>query len=225
MSKDQEPKLRREAPFELFPETQRNRDHLRQVISHYLSGLTTSLPVDQNGTLQILSVGCGIGYEVSPLVEIFPHAQYRGVDINLSPATELYNRDVVSPKVNFVKEDILKGKPEKEYGLVFVRHPEVMGDLFVAVAMIMGAHMSNSLEDISERVSPLWRLIFAASCQKVTNGGYIFVTTTNLRENQATEFCLRENGVDVLLEEQQAISKLDASFGFGDQYVVLGKKQ
>lgn len=192
------------------------RAHLQRTISYYLKELDDGrLPRDQNGVLSVLSVGCMFGYEAKPVLDIFPNAHYKGIDIKeeLIKGAREVNKALPSEAVNFAVEDarIIDEDEREKYGLVMLRHPQVKG-----------AQIRKDEENTPE----VWRHIIASSIAKVVTGGYIFSTVHDQEEADLVRRHLLDNNVEVTLVQENLASDPDQKgLIFPDAVIIIGHKK
>lgn len=192
------------------------RNHLATTIRHYVANLDNGrLPRDEKGQLRVLSVGAGFGYEAGPIVDMFPNVSYKGIDSNMElvNGAQRMNADIAGAE--FVLEDAREVSQEERerYGLVLVRHPQVLGESALAQQQ---TSLEASIQD--------WKAIIGTSVQKVAPGGYIMLTTDSLVEKEGIEKYLKEYGISVLFQEENRASQ-PSGIPHRDSYVIIGFKE
>ncbi len=214
-------------------ETDIERIHIGKTLFHYAEKLPDGrFPRDKEGVLDVLSVGCAFGIDSKPVLDVFANSRYTGIDLQYADNAAFTNSDVLlSDRAEFLLEDALKvsSTEENKYGLVVIRHPEVFGDELMVMVYAMSTLERGTFNDFSTRIVPSWRQIFASSIQKLTLGGYMFVTTTNENEQTAVESLFKDNNMSILISEKNRASAFRSKYsvgpGFGDQFVIVAKKE
>ncbi len=194
---------------------ERQRARIEKTLSYYLKNLDNGrLPRESDGGLNVLSVGCGLGLDAKPVVDIFPESTYKGIDNDTShiSAARRLNKDA-GVRVQFETEDATEiGSEEEKYGLVLIRHPQVLGETVIgATAVLPGA-------------VKIWGDIVKASVQKTKKQGYIFASTDSVEENEEIVQHLEANGVKVMINFENAVKEDTTGLPFRDSYVMVGKR-
>lgn len=195
------------------------RGRIEKTLTHYLKNLDNGrLPRDDKGELRVLSVGCGFGYDVKPVLDSFPNSLYKGIDNNvglISGARDL-NLDVGGESVHFEVEDAsqVDSSEAQAYGLVLIRHPQVLGTTII-----------GSGRKVDQGSIDIWREILKASAEKTKKSGFIFVTTDSEYEEEKILEYLQENGINVLVQELNRITEDSTGLPHTDLYVIVGKKE
>lgn len=138
------------------------RENLGRVFEHYLAEAIKS---KKDSSINILSVGCGFGYEADPLLRIFPNAVYTGMDIDtgaISGAKEINNDLYERCEFQIAdgrNKDAIGTKP---WDIVILRNPQVSGSTFDT------SKGSTTRED--------WRRILKNSIEVLGEGGMVFIS-------------------------------------------------
>lgn len=197
----------------LTPVIRENRFQLQQVIdSSCLKEFNEQglIPRDKNGVLNILSVGCLIGYEAGPFLTL-GKVHYKGIDIK-EDGLELARRsnsDLPSESVEFVFEDAREVKEEDQgkYGLVFMRRPPILKHLYP-----------------NESVDPTWRKIVYASYEKVSSQGFIMITTYSQLEAQKCIELLKGKRISIITDRQNKALPSYQTEDIEDYWIIIGTK-
>lgn len=215
-------------------EQEQERIHIGKTLFHYVTMLPDGrFPRDNNGVLDILSVGCSFGIDSKPIIDVFTESRYKGIDIDLNSIkmARRYNSDVsLFGRAEFVEEDATKIDPSEEgkYGLIVVRHPQVFGDMLEAIVYSISALEHRTFSDVRTRIVPNWKQIFESSFQKLAPDGYMFVTTGNKGEREAVAAIFEDNNIETIINEKNTASSFKPSYFIGedinDQYVIIGRK-
>lgn len=183
------------------------RGRLRSAFGAYLSPL---LEKRKGESLRILSVGCGgIASEAKPLIELFPNAQYCGIDIREDCIRGAGRVNESKERAVFAVEDACDPKAfgDRPWDVIIVRHPQVRG----------------SIRDTSEQsLRRDWATIFTNSMNALTKGGILFVSTDDLLERELVVHYVADKQLEVILNEENA-------FGGGifhsDRFVLVAKRK
>src|SRR3989344_4308698 len=104
-----------------------NRQYFEGILASCFEDAKDQFPLDENGKLNVLSVGCGNGFDAGAVLMYFPNSVYKGIDINgsLIKSASDFNLDLDQDRVEFVQEDATEvGDNEKnKYGLIIMRNP------------------------------------------------------------------------------------------------------
>lgn len=195
---------------------EQQRVHIEKTLSYYLKNLDNGrLPRENDDTLNVLSVGCGLGFDAKPIVDIFSGSVYKGIDNDpslISNAKKL-NADV-DERAQFEVEDATEAplSEDGKYGLVLIRHPQVLGETIIGGE----AALPGTVET--------WRSIIKASVKKTKKQGYIFASAMSVEENEKIVQYLEENGVEVLISLENGVKEDAKGLPFKDTYVMVGKR-
>lgn len=193
-----------------FPsEREEYRRYLRKVIEQGVGRL--QLPRDDNGVLQILSVGCLYADEAQPVSEIFSPAHFKGIELDQGRVNlaRHANRDLPEDQIEFVMEDgreVLSGE-ENKYGLVIIRNPQLLGS---------GSNRRTTVDD--------WSRVFEASVKKTRENGWILVTTEDKSGVDLVTRYLYKNKIGGPINSW--VNSLTAPVGipFDDPMILRGRK-
>lgn len=198
---------------ENFPTRDLYRAHLERTMRYYLQNLDDSRLPREKGILQVLSAGCGLGYEAEPVLSIFPNSHYKGIDIDgdLVELAQDINRDLPSEQAEFIIEDAthIEESEVGEYGLVIVRHPQ-----------LQGTFLTNSLYGSRDT----WKQIIGSTIKKISHNGYIFITMDGKQERDIMLDYLREQGIEILVNEKNDGSKTSVPV-HEDSLVIIAHKK
>lgn len=140
---------------------------LKKTVKAYLEPVIAQRKSDP---LKIVSVGCGFGYEVEPLLDVFPNSTYKGIDINPSfkKGAANMNSDIDQDRVQFEVGD--EREPgtlgEKRWDIVFVKNPQVRGSNF-----------PKEYGSVADR-----QRIIRSSMNAVSQNGILFITAQTKEE-------------------------------------------
>lgn len=195
---------------------ERQRARIEKTLSYYLKNLDNGrLPRESDGRLNVLSVGCGFGYDAKPVVDVFPNSTYRGIDNNTAhiSAARRLNQDA-GASVQFEAQDAteIPASEKGKYGLTLIRHPQVSGETIIGDDAVLPGNVE------------VWRNIIKASVEKTKKQGYIFATTMSVEEDKKIVQYLEENGVEVLINLENAVKEDARGLPFKDTYVMVGKR-
>lgn len=199
---------------EEYPTSNPERVCIGQTMKHYLQNLDDGRLPREKGILQVLSVGCGLGYEAESVLSIFLNCHYKGIDINgnLVKLAQEINDDLPSERAEFIIEDAIRIEESEvgKYGLVIVRHPQ-----------LQGTFLTNSLYGGSRDT---WKQIIESTIKKISHKGYIFVTIDGKKERDIMLDYLREQGIEVLVNEKNDESKANVSIHKDSLIIIAHKK-
>lgn len=184
------------------------RKSLKKELDAYLGG-------EIKDGIRILSVGCGLAYEAKPILDIFPNAIYRGMDVDKN---SLLGAKISNPEI---PEDVFQiGDATKQeafgsvpWDIILLRNPQVLG--------IMGAYLDKG--HLPEAIYGEWLEIFNNSVNALRDdGGVLFLTVGTLDERELVVNYLRSKNIEITINEenQHKIKKA----GFSDEFIIVAKK-
>jgi len=186
------------------------RENLSKVFKHYLAEVIEN---KKDSSVDILSVGCGLGYEAEPLLRIFPNAIYTGIDIDSDVIhgagktnKDLYGRYQFQT-LDARDKDAFGSKP---WDIVILRNPQVGGSNFDT------SKKSTSKDD--------WYKIIINSLEALVKGGTLFISVD---EEHERDMVLRHinsfsNNISIVVDEP---NKYPSRKGiFRDKLIIMAKK-
>lgn len=165
---------------------------------------------------RILSVGCGFAYESKPLLDIFPNAIYRGIDIN---EDNLMGARVSNPEIPVGSFEVGDATKQEVFGnipwdIILLRNPQVLGS--------MGAYLDKG--HLPEEVYGKWGDIFTNSIHALKeDGGVLFVTVDSLEERKlVVDFLNQDKNMQIIVDRENEHKIAKATFS--DIFIILAKK-
>jgi hypothetical protein len=181
-----------------------NREYLGRIFNFYLKKEVDIKPK------RILSVGCMFGYEAKPILDIFPRATFKGIDINdlFLKSARILNSDLVN--VEFQKGDATKREVfgKEPWDIVLIRHPQVKGEYF----------SENKNKDLANN----WRTIIENSIRSLSPNGALFVSATSPEERDIVLGYVSSFKDMSIKVNKSNMFRTDEPFG--DEQIVVAKK-
>lgn len=185
---------------------------------HSLLGEVLFPHFESDAPLQVISIGCGVGFETQPVISLFPNASFVGVDIDpgFIKMAQTFNKDVVQEnRVSFVNADAL--------------HKDVYADHSWDVVILRNPQLFGSFERMEQKslagridMDPVWEKIVDNAVNVLSEKGIIVASTATKDER------------DVLVEKLKGfgnlvVSDVDTKPGknpvlLGDQFLLTATK-
>lgn len=118
-------------------------------IKSAIENLAQYIPYNQN--IEVLDIGCGIGWSTYEFSRFFQHATVDGIDLSpvlIEKAKKLFQ----NKNLSFSEFDILENKPQKKYDVI------IMIDVYEHIPIIERQNFHNSLLKL---LKPYGRIILA----------------------------------------------------------------
>jgi trans-aconitate methyltransferase len=193
-----------ESTIEARPNVRNNyRSELGETFNYFLKNEVKNQPN------RILSVGCMFGYEAGALLNVFPTAEYIGIDIdeNYIRAAKAINNDLSKAEFHFGDARKKETFGENPWDIIVIRHPQILGTIIKE---------SNLAKD--------WQVIFKNSMSSLKPGGSMFISTSSKQERDRVIKYINssEDKMIITVNSENEFSK---SIGtFQDDFVIISQK-
>lgn len=202
----------------------RGRESLEKTFGAYLK---SEVRVERPN---VLSVGCGAGYEAEPILQLFPSAKYKDIDISgsnirLARRTNSDLPEDIFQVADAKSRDSFAGGP---WDIIILRNPQITETLegltdFLEGKAKVGKDWELNIRN-GKKVSKDWALIIKNSIDFLKKDGILLVTTPSGDERVIILDQLKTPGKELEILVNEDNKHKAASGVFDDDIVILAKK-